>query len=544
MVATRTALGGKLRSLGALAGQTLTGREGRITAITRVVSLLLGVAIIASAGVLDEAMPVVIVLLTFATLTTAFGRDGRSWMALLEAGLAPLIILAYPQVGLAFLPYLYAPMVASAFKGYRVVLGSAALMTVATVVSSLVWHRDAPPEEVQSLTLWVAQVIGVGLLLAWAHHKREPSMDATRADLLQAREILAELRTVSRRLPANLDVTTVSEMIIERANETLNLTSASLVLGSDADAGFVGTVTGDALSQGKRFQALLTHPTTGGAEVRRGGFSGDDGFRVRIPLQTNEALIGVLVGETDDYSPAKAEEAMHDLSGLAALLELALMFDEVRLDATGDERRRLAREIHDGIAQDLAWIGYSLDAIANDSRDAAAREEIRGLRERIQRLTSELRLSIFDLRHEIGATESLGLALTTYLRKINSSSTLAIHLSLTDASERLPVSQETELLRIAQEAVTNARRHSNARNLWVTCWVQAPCAALRIEDDGMGIVDRPSSGFGLEGMRERAERIGANMEVRPRPSGGTVIEVSLEPQRSETSPQAEVMEAV
>jgi signal transduction histidine kinase len=102
-----------------------------------------------------------------------------------------------------------------------------------------------------------------------------------------------------------------------------------------------------------------------------------------------------------------------------------------------------------------------------------------------------------------------------------------------EAHERLAVAQETELLRIAQEAVTNVRRHANAENVWVTCRVDPPYAFLRVADDGAGMDSPRNDSFGLDIMQERADRIGAELTWHPRDGGGTVLEVVLQPPAGE-----------
>jgi len=121
----------------------------------------------------------------------------------------------------------------------------------------------------------------------------------------------------------------------------------------------------------------------------------------------------------------------------------------------------------------------------------------------------------------------LGTALSDYVRQVGVSSNFTVHLVLDEAPTRLPVDAETELLRIAQEAITNARKHANAENLWVTCMVNPPRATLRIEDDGGGLGKPRNDSFGLEVMRERAERVGARLTVQNREDGGTTVEVTL-----------------
>ena len=112
---------------------------------------------------------------------------------------------------------------------------------------------------------------------------------------------------------------------------------------------------------------------------------------------------------------------------------------------------------------------------------------------------------------------SLGTALSDYVQQVGARSNLTVHLTLDEAPTRLRSEVETELLRIAQEAITNARKHSTAQNLWVDCWVQPPSASITVRDDGVGLRTGRDDSYGLRIMRERAERIDARLEVHAVP---------------------------
>ena len=85
---------------------------------------------------------------------------------------------------------------------------------------------------------------------------------------------------------------------------------------------------------------------------------------------------------------------------------------------------------------------------------------------------------------------------------------------------------EQHLLRIAQEAITNARKHAGATNLWVSCSIDPPYAQIEVSDDGQGIADQRSDGhYGLAIMAERAERIRGRLEISPRSPSGTTVAV-------------------
>jgi signal transduction histidine kinase len=262
---------------------------------------------------------------------------------------------------------------------------------------------------------------------------------------------------------------------------------------------------------------------------------GAAGYSVVLPLRLGLRTFGLVALERPGPAFETAELAAADtvLEELGLRLETALLFSEVRTLATAEERRRLAREIHDGIAQELASMGYVVDDLAARARYLPDLEaDLKHLRSELTRVISELRLSIFDLRSEVQNTVGLGTALSDYVRQVGASSKLTVHLVLDETPVRLPIDAETELLRIAQEAVTNARKHANASNLWVTCRIDPPSAFLAIEDDGGGLGLPREDSFGLEVMRERADRIGARLAVGTREEGGTAVHVTLGPVRT------------
>ena len=207
------------------------------------------------------------------------------------------------------------------------------------------------------------------------------------------------------------------------------------------------------------------------------------------------------------------------LEELGLRLETALLFGEVRSLATAEERRRLAREIHDGIAQELASLGYVVDDLPREPRYIPDLEtDLKALRSELTRVVTELRLSIFDLRSEVQTDRRARhrAAPTTSARSARAR-TLTVHLVLDESPVRLPIDAETELLRIAQEAVTNARKHAKAQNLWVTCRIEPPSAYLR--DRGRRRRPRPAPGGQLRARdHARARRTDRRTAHRGKPA--------------------------
>ena len=128
-------------------------------------------------------------------------------------------------------------------------------------------------------------------------------------------------------------------------------------------------------------------------------------------------------------------------------------------------------------------------------------------------MVTELRHSIFDLRHEISAGAGLGESLSAYANQVSATSPMTVHVTLDEEGPRLPGNVEYELLRIGQEAMANARKHSGAANLWLRCTVRSPYAEIEVRDDGTQTHAPKADSQGMMIMRERSRGLGAELVV-------------------------------
>jgi signal transduction histidine kinase len=370
-----------------------------------------------------------------------------------------------------------------------------------------------------------------GVLAAWARRlglrtagRNEPYPAAYR--------LVSQLRTVSRHLSAGLDAVNLARMLLEQLKERTQYERAAVFVPGPAGSliplvsdghlpDWDSSLSGDGLMAEAWSQQK---PVTGQV-----GLNGTPGLvSLALPLMVGARTIGVVAAERRGRWEFADVEQFVDLVDEAALrVETALLFGEVRAIATAEERKRLAREIHDGIAQELAFLGYVLDDLAARSKQDDVRSEMRELRGQVTRVVGDLRLSIFELRSEVGNEAGLGSVLSDFVRSVGTASHMTVHLALDESPERLPYETEAELLRIAQESVNNARKHSQAENLWVSCYVRPPNARLVVEDDGRGMQERRKDSYGLQIMRERSDRLGARLSVTERSGGGTRVEVAL-----------------
>jgi signal transduction histidine kinase len=380
---------------------------------------------------------------------------------------------------------------------------------------------------------WLMTGFAAGLLGAWIRQLRLVERDTIVSPYASAHRLLGQLRTITRELPGGLDIDVVSEDVLAHATEVLGSTRAALLLRNEngapvvvASKGTNGAViaTGDdpivSLSMG--LQRAMQEPQAAGNAAHR--------HRLCLPLVVGSRAIGAVVVDGPKMLPKDIiEDVQTRLDDDALRLESAVLFGDVRAVATVEERRRLAREIHDGVAQEIGALGYLVDDLARDVCDQDHQPGLLSLRDELTRVVTELRLSIFDLRSGVSTNAGLGSVLADYVREVGKGSGMAVHVSLEESPRRLRIDVETELLRIAQEAVTNARKHSKASNLWVTCRVEPPFAEVRIEDDGVGYAAPKEDHYGLHIMNERANRINAVLTITNRPSGGTAVSAVLLP---------------
>ena len=230
-----------------------------------------------------------------------------------------------------------------------------------------------------------------------------------------------------------------------------------------------------------------------------------------------------------EWLPAERRSADAIVSRWANHLDAAVMFRQVQALATQAERARIARDMHDGVAQDVASLGYIVDELIDRGDDGLSVGDLERLREAIGQVVGELRLSIYDLRDDGVRSGGLAGAVGELARREASLGRNAVHLRLHETRNVLPADVESDFYRIAQEALTNARRHSGAANVWVTVAVGPGGTVLEVADDGKGMGTPREDSMGLTMMAERAARIGATLHVSPRNPRGTVVRVELVP---------------
>lgn len=443
---------------------------------------------------------------------------------LAETLTAAIVVGALGRNGVLFLLYLLIPIfTAGLTAGVAAGLACgvvAAGVVVAASAAAAASQRNLDMLDGNVAATWIFIFIAVGLLGAWIRRIRQATAPDGEGAYADAHRLLSELHVVARQLSLGLDPQTLATALADDIRVVAPHGSVT-VLARSPGGRFV-TLVGDEPPDSS--QASIEEAWIGGRPVRR---LHEGGWVTALPVLMGVRVVALVVVMTrTPLDDATVRRAHLMIAQSGPRLASAMLFDDVRRLATVDERMRLAREIHDGIAQDLASVGYALDDIRRDSDDEVA-ARVAALRDQLRAMVGDLRLSIFDLRAGVDDAIGLGAALSEHAQKVGAQSGLAVHVSIDESPRRLPVSIEVELLRIVQEAVTNVRRHARAKNLWLTVTVEPPNAHVTVLDDGRGLRAGRSDSFGIQGMRERAARIGASLYVGPGPEGGTIVQVGL-----------------
>jgi len=199
-----------------------------------------------------------------------------------------------------------------------------------------------------------------------------------------------------------------------------------------------------------------------------------------------------------------------------------------------EERARLAREIHDTLAQGFVGISSQLDAVAMCMPDEStpARRFLDMARRMARHSLTEARRSVMDLRASALEGQDLAAALESGTRQWAAGSGVNINVEVSGPPTVLPQEVEQHMLRIAQEAVTNVLKHAGASRIWIRMHTEARKLYMVIKDNGRGfdqhgVFSSMAGHFGLIGMRERAERLGGELRLASEPGSGTEVEVKV-----------------
>jgi signal transduction histidine kinase len=394
---------------------------------------------------------------------------------------------------------------------------------------SLEWMRERLQEQHKELD-------GAHQLLEW-------KVDERTAELTQRNQELAALNSLTAEMSRSLVVSNVASTAAEQLRGVWDLAAVSIYLVDGLEP------------TGMRLVGRSDAAPVGADEDSARGLllaemvaTGPDGPLSRsgqllIPLTTAGDRVGYLALSTPQVFLPRQMELLEVVGGqLALALRNAQLFADTQELATINERNRIAREIHDTLAQGLAGIIVQLQAADAwmEPEPSRARTAVNRATELARSNLQEARRSVWDLRPEGLQRDGLAGAVRDELAKVREDTGTRTSLRLKGIrSLVLPAQVEVAVFRIIQEAVANALRHARPTAVTVEIARCGPQLRVTVGDNGLGFEpsgQRRLGSFGITSMRERAGTCGGTLELVSTPGSGTqvILEVPyLEPSRGE-----------
>jgi signal transduction histidine kinase len=374
-----------------------------------------------------------------------------------------------------------------------------------------------------------------------AARQQQAAMDRV-SRLAEANSLLFSLQRVAQTLPASLDLEEVLDSTVGRLRTMLAHDAIGVYLLDTATQQMVPARTNGIpapqafeLSHLPRgLQMAIDSPKTVRFDklIDGHGVSPESHSGLYAALRTRGTLVGMIAIESNslDAFGQQQAEVVHGLSepfGIA--IDNARMFLRIGTLAADEERKRIARDLHDHVGSSLAMIGFEVDrVISMASNHPDMDPALRELRQQVSAVITDVRETLYDLRTDVSDTRDLVDTTREFLSRVEQRSGIATECDLR-IDPRLPLIVERELWQIVREAVVNSERHSKAQHIVVSGRREGGRITLVVRDDGVGIDPkraRPDS-YGLTGMRERALRLDGDLTVRSLDTGGTEMRIDF-----------------
>ena len=442
-------------------------------------------------------------------------------------------------------------MVAGFARGFAFALRVSVAACLAIGIPFLI-QDGTTVTDLRTTAQWTVELVLVALIAGYA---RRVTGEADRAHslaldrlgrLADANTLLYSLHRVAQSLPASLDMEEVLDTTMGRLRDLFTFDGATVLLLDETDESWVvlrwdgprpaPSYLTHELPGPLREALAVRHPVMVNELLHEGGgMSAEMVSGLYAALPAREATVGLVALEHrhSNHFELRDMELLNGFVEPAALaVDNARWFARLRTVGADEERTRIARDLHDRIGQSLAYLAFELDRIVKtDDQGKPVSKQLGQLRNDVRGVIGEVRDTLYDLRTDVTDSKDMPATLQEFLDRVSARSSLDTRLDLR-VTGRLPLLQERELWRIAQEAVTNVERHAKATRVVVTWQSDGARALLLVADDGIGF---PSSragrldSYGIVGMRERAASIGATLDITGTPDVGTTVRCEVRP---------------
>ena len=443
-------------------------------------------------------------------------------------------------------PFIYCLLVAIAVAAFGWGLLSGGLTIVAALIAmGIVGTATGGPLNVGDvggiafIVVMAGTVVLVALLrdLLINRQAERVAMTGRLNMLTETNEMLGILNQVARTLPESMDMNQAINATERELASQFRASTIGLVVHDDATSHWLPMITEGCHFFESTTTEDLPEPMRHALETRSTHVVTSAGANFVSPasksglytaLQTRGKVIGVLAVENarpSDYD----DREVRILDGLSSALALTIdnvrSFGRLRTIGADQERTRIARDLHDRLGQWLTYISLELEHIIGEVPESQSLKSLHGT---VLTAIDELRETLRQLRTKVSENESLAMIGKTMTERFMSRTGITTSFTVVNPEESLRVNIENELLRILQESLNNVEKHAKPERVDITYSVEDGIGELLIVDDGKGFDMNGSirdTSYGLVGMRERADVIGATLRIDSERGVGTKIQV-------------------
>jgi signal transduction histidine kinase len=361
---------------------------------------------------------------------------------------------------------------------------------------------------------------------------------------------LAALRDITDHLLAGAAETSLLDSIAEHARKLAGAEAATIMTGAGEPGQLVVAAAVGAHANALRGQPVPLEGSISGAVMKSGEVLvfddvaqdprayqpvvslGQHGPAFFVPLRVPGGVAGTLMVANVQGGPRFSRETRRVVESFANAASVALDYDraqsELRRLGLLEERERIAKELHDGIIQSLFAVGMSLQGTALNAGSPETTARIERSVDQLDGVIRDLRNYIFGLRPGILADRQLDQALRNLGEEMQSRSREHVEVTVDAALAARLSNRSAEIVQLTREALSNVARHAKASRATVRLERDDAGAVLLIDDDGVGFAtEARSAGNGLRNMRERAYKLGGELEVTSAPGKGTSLRIAF-----------------
>ncbi len=344
--------------------------------------------------------------------------------------------------------------------------------------------------------------------------------------LSTANQILLSLQKIAITLPSSFDLEKVLDQAVAQVQDLIDADIVTVLLAKPGTASFLivrgrgsaqkTLVNTDSLPRHISQAIEFNHSVSTDLSRAVRGFADEASVGAYCALRSRGFIVGIIAAEWREDRDVSQQTQI--LTGIADALGVAVdnarLFRDIRQQSASEERMRIARDLHDRTGSTLAFVGLELDRLIRNEDETDKKLELSEIREQVTNTINEVREMLYDLRTGQDGDNSLTQTVFEFAERVSSRAHIQVACDFS-----IPIIGSAfltnEIWEMMKEAILNAERHSKGSKLFIKSFIENDEWNISIADNGVGInsENKRQDSYGLAGMFERAENIGAEISI-------------------------------